>query len=243
MPGAPGDPSFPPMPGGPSYGPGHRSDADRTNGLAVASLVTGLLGCFGVLGAILGAIALVQIGKRGGKGRGMAIAGIALSCVWIVGGVVIYSLVGGDDPGPKKGGGVGALPKVTVTKPKDVDAKKMKIGDCINDTTGTSASEQAPVEVESVKVVSCTAPHDGEVLATFRLTASTFPSERELSQRASSGCKRLMAPRLRRDPAAASLARSFYYPTLESWTAGDRMVTCVAVHATKGKKLTRRIHA
>ncbi|MFD0685517.1 DUF4190 domain-containing protein [Actinomadura fibrosa] len=245
-PGGPGQPSYgappPPMPGGPSYGGhGRQSNEGKTNGLAIASLVTGLLGCFGILGAVLGAIALRQIGQRGGKGKGMAIAGIALSAVWVVGGIILYAMASGSDD---DSGSTGAKPKTSSTKPKDVDAAKMKLGDCINDNSGAATSDPTagPVEVESVKVVPCTGPHDGEVLAVFKLSG-LFPSEKEMSQKASTGCKARIGARLARDPAANSLATSYYYPTAESWTRGDRTVTCVAVHATEGKKLTRRIHA
>ena len=61
----------------------------RTNGLAVASLVTGLFfWCFlvpGVVAIVLGYLALEQIDRSGGSltGRGMAIAGIILGWVGI----------------------------------------------------------------------------------------------------------------------------------------------------------------
>ena len=61
----------------------------RTNGLAVASLVTGLFfWCFlvpGVVAIVLGYLALEQIDRSGGTftGRGMAIAGIILGWVGI----------------------------------------------------------------------------------------------------------------------------------------------------------------
>lgn len=62
--------------------------AGVTNGMAIASLVLGIVGiatccCYGMgalpglVGAILGHISLKQIKERGQQGRGMAIAGIA----------------------------------------------------------------------------------------------------------------------------------------------------------------------
>ncbi len=62
--------------------------AGVTNGMAIASLVLGIVGvatccCYGMgalpglIGAILGHISLKQIKERGQQGRGMAIAGIA----------------------------------------------------------------------------------------------------------------------------------------------------------------------
>ncbi|WP_339155451.1 DUF4190 domain-containing protein [Actinomadura luteofluorescens] len=228
----------PPMPG--DHGPGspYGSGAEKTNGLAIAAFVTGLLGCLGVVGLVLGAVALSQISKKGGKGRGLAIAGIVLSCLWIVGGIAAFALSGDGSSGD-----AGATPKVTQTKPKEVDAKKMKVGDCINDNSGaTSTATEEPVEVESVKIVPCAGPHDGEVTAVFRLKGFVMPPEARLQQLASNGCKLRTQARINRDPAARGIANSYYYPTADSWKSGDRVVTCVAVAAADGKKLTRPLH-
>lgn len=228
------------MPVGPGYGPPPQSD--KTSGLAIAAFITGLLGCFGVIGLILGIIALRQIVRSGAKGRGLAIAGVVLSCLWIVGGIVGFALRGSGSGSSDDAGG---SPGTSETKPKEVDAKKMKVGDCINDdqgATNTTATGE-PVEVESVKIVPCDGPHDGEVMAVFRLTGAVMPSDQQMSQLASAGCKKRMLSRISRDPAANALATSYYYPTAESWRAGDRAVTCVAVAAAEGQKLTRKLHS
>ena len=59
-----------------------------TSGLAIASLVTGIVVCFvftPIIAVILGYLALEQIADSGGttRGRGMALAGITLGWVWI----------------------------------------------------------------------------------------------------------------------------------------------------------------
>lgn len=56
------------------------ADGPRLSGLAVTSLVLGLLGCTSVLALIFGLIALNQINSSAGRltGKGMAIAGIVL---------------------------------------------------------------------------------------------------------------------------------------------------------------------
>jgi hypothetical protein len=68
------------QPGPPTY--------QRTNGMAVASLVLGVLFCFAVtaiLAVIFGYVALNRIDASAGgeKGRGLAIAGIVLGWVGI----------------------------------------------------------------------------------------------------------------------------------------------------------------
>ena len=75
-----------PGPAAPVYQP---ATGTRTSGLAIASLVTGLFfWCWvipGIVSIVLGHLALESIENSGGakRGRGMAIAGIALGWVGI----------------------------------------------------------------------------------------------------------------------------------------------------------------
>lgn len=78
-------PSAPPT--NDSYAP-PAGAAGRMNGLAIASLVVGIVsffiglyGAVGVVAIILGVIALRQVRERGQRGRGLAIAGIILGAV------------------------------------------------------------------------------------------------------------------------------------------------------------------
>jgi hypothetical protein len=68
----------------------------RTNGLAIASLVLGILWLFwlgSLVGLVLGLVALKQIKGRNQGGRGIAIAGVVLSVLGLVG-FVIAVIVG-----------------------------------------------------------------------------------------------------------------------------------------------------
>ncbi|MFG2087639.1 MULTISPECIES: DUF4190 domain-containing protein [unclassified Spirillospora] len=241
MPAGPG--YGPPMPGGPDYGAPYGPRSDKTSGLAIAAFVTGLLGCLGILGIILGIIALREITRSGARGRGLAVAGIVLSCLWLVAGIASFALrsaVTGSSSGD-----LGSPPGTSEPESKEVDAKRMKVGDCINDDQGATNApvDGEPVEVDSVKIVSCKGPHDGEVVAIFQLPGSITPTDQQMNTLASSGCRPRMRSKLSRDPAARSLATSYYYPTTESWRQGDRDVTCVAVSANEGTKLTRPLRS
>ena len=88
----PGGYQSPPVPGywsqppAPGFVP-----VTRTNGLAIASLVLGILWLFwlgSLVGLVLGLVALKQIKDRNQGGRGIAIAGVVLSVLWLVGFVV-----------------------------------------------------------------------------------------------------------------------------------------------------------
>jgi uncharacterized membrane protein len=78
------------MPGYPVY-PGYPGAAEpRTNVLAIVSLVSSASGllCFlgSLVGIITGAIAIAQIKRTGGRGFGLAVAGVAAG----VAGLVVY---------------------------------------------------------------------------------------------------------------------------------------------------------
>lgn len=87
----------------PSYPMGYPVPHPPTSGLAIASMVLGIVGlvlCWlyfvglvvGLVGAILGHVALSQINQRRLGGRGQAITGIA--CGWVTVGLSILVVVG-----------------------------------------------------------------------------------------------------------------------------------------------------
>ncbi|QDQ95606.1 DUF4190 domain-containing protein [Rhodococcus sp. WB9] len=91
--------------GGPAplYGPPNPYGAPYqralgTNGLAIASLITSIVGgCFyglgSIVGIILGIIALGQIKQSGQEGRGLAIAGIAIGGAYVVGWILFFLIM------------------------------------------------------------------------------------------------------------------------------------------------------
>lgn len=91
-------PGFGPPPGypAPGYGGGYAAPTQKTNTMAIASLVASVVGvCCGIgsiVGIILGVVSMNQIKQTGENGHGLAIAGIAvgvvtllLNAVWTIG--------------------------------------------------------------------------------------------------------------------------------------------------------------
>ncbi|MFD1937736.1 MULTISPECIES: DUF4190 domain-containing protein [Nonomuraea] len=86
---------YPPPPGGgyDPYGGYGAPQPNKTNGMAIAALISGIVGLVtcgvaSIVGAILGHISLGQIKKTGEEGRGMALAGLILSYVGLAGWVI-----------------------------------------------------------------------------------------------------------------------------------------------------------
>lgn len=95
------------------YGPPYGKPYRGTDGFAIASLVTGLLG-LGVVAVVLGIVALHRIRSSQQDGTGLAIAGIVLGGLGIVAFVVLAALlvaafqaVGSFDPSVYSGFGSG----------------------------------------------------------------------------------------------------------------------------------------
>jgi uncharacterized membrane protein len=84
--------AYPPPAGGPAY-PGYGTPAGRpSSALAIAGLVTALIPCTFLVGLVLSIVALVKASRGTAAGRGLAIAGIVVSVLWLVGGVVAFAL-------------------------------------------------------------------------------------------------------------------------------------------------------
>jgi hypothetical protein len=159
-------------------------------------------------------VALGRIRRNGTGGRGLAIAGLVLSCLWILliaVGITLAALSGADR-GP--GGEVVAA--------GDVSASDLRAGDCIVDVRETTS-------LLTVPVAPCTSPHQGEVVAVFDLPAGPYPAPAELNATVETRCSAEVAayaPSAAQDPA---LTLFYVYPLEANWADGDRETVCIVV--------------
>lgn len=95
----PGPSQYPPPPPPGYYPPPYPyAQPVRTSGMAIASLVLGIVWVYwitSVLAVIFGHVALGEIKRSGGTvgGRGMAIAGLVLGYVWL--GFLVFGIFAG----------------------------------------------------------------------------------------------------------------------------------------------------
>ena len=189
------------------------------NGLAIASLILGILGICGfslVLGLILGIAALVQINRTGQPGRGMAIAGIVLSLLWAGGLVIGVVYIAG------KARTLGTTPTIV----------GLEVGECYN---------TPPVFGADATKTACTGPHDGEVFDTVPLKGyleGEYPGEDYLESQAKSGCEAKRAAKFGANytpPVEADLA--VFYPYSAAWKARKFTAVCT-LQVTSDKQFT-----
>ncbi|MBD0707496.1 MULTISPECIES: DUF4190 domain-containing protein [unclassified Streptomyces] len=208
------------MPYGPAgpYGapPGPYGQPRRTtNGLAIGSLVSGIVCCLPPLGLILGLVALPQIRKRGQAGKGLAIAGMALSVVSCL--LVVLGFVSGNFSAVVDGMKEG-VDKVSRAR----SPESLRIGQCFDDP------DKSKDFSTGVTIVDCAKPHDGEVTGTFRITEfGAWPGEDDIEKSAETGCEKINADYALDTWAIPLDVWIFYYmPSKPTWRAGDRNVVC-----------------
>ena len=230
-------PMWLPAAGAPAPAP---AQAPGVNGFAIASLILAICGCIGISlipSIVLGIMAFPQIKKRGQRGKGLAIAGLSVSGIWLVVYVIVAVLLvfsatskspSRDVALPGVSAGVTASPSASPSATTSTDSKlvalnNLRVGDCLQDIgEGKSVSKLA--------VVACTAPHAAEVVGRFNLPAGKYPGTAAVDEQAGTGC----ADRLKAYAPAASKNPKvdlFYFSPLEQeWTKTDgRSVICMAV--------------
>ncbi|MFK8912016.1 DUF4190 domain-containing protein, partial [Streptomyces sp. YS-3] len=194
-----------------------------TSGLAVASLVTGILCCVPPLGLVLGVLALGRIRKKGQRGKGMAVAGVVLSSVSTVLAVVL--VVTGAASAFWDGVRDGIDDARSTRSTQD-----LRRGDCFNVPGG-----ELEAEIVHVIVVPCAEPHDGEVSGSFTVEGATFPGDKAVTALADRRCWYVEQEYALDSWALPVEAESYYYtPSSRGWRLGDRTVTC-SFATTSGK--------
>ncbi|MFF7274226.1 DUF4190 domain-containing protein [Streptomyces griseorubiginosus] len=195
---------------GQGYSPYARPSS--VNGLAIASLVFGVLCCFPAVGLVLGVIALVQIKKKGQSGKGLAIAGSILSSLGLALWVVALATGGLSEAwdGFKEGATEGAA--FSVVKGQCFDAP----GESLDGLT------------YDVDAVPCAGEHEGEVFGEFEMSGSAFPGDAAVSDAADERCYPLQDAYVMDTWSLPDDVDVYYFgPTRQSWRLGDREVTCI----------------
>ncbi len=182
-----------------------------TSVFAVLALIFGIIAIV-PLGIVFGIVALTRIPRTHEKGKGLAIAGLILSGLWLVGGglIVLLALVVGGSDGDRDAAG-------QVTATTEIDSSKLRVGDCV--------AEIKEGEVGDIKVQPCSGPNGGKVFAVFDLPSGDFPGLESVQASAEKGCTDRWQ---QSGEQARDLSDIFYlHPTEDSWSLGDHGVSCL----------------
>ncbi|MFK4109301.1 DUF4190 domain-containing protein [Streptomyces sp. NPDC002176] len=196
------------------------------NPLAIASLITGILCCLPGVGLLLGLIALPQIRKRGQRGRAAAVVGSVLSGTGLALAVLLLTTGATDWAWRNFKEGVREGASLSLVK-----------GDCFDADDGPKDT------IDGIHTVPCAGKHEGEVIGTFSLKGSAYPGDQAVDD-AGERCVGLRDAYAMDDWALPADVDVYpVTPTKESWSLGDREVTCVLGSLTEGGTLTGSLRA
>lgn len=221
LPPSPERPQVPNVPMGPPAPAGPAFQQRSTSGLAIASLVTGILGFFVVTlvaSVICGILALGRIKRTGQAGRGLAIAGLAISAAWVVliaAGITIGALSGIDRDAQGR-----------ITESGSLSIFDVREGDCVNGL----AQADADGEAQTIPAVPCAMAHEAEAIGMIRLPGETWPGLTTVEAQAERGCEARLEAALAGAEDAPDARAFFFNPTEMSWnTLDDRTIVCLAL--------------
>ena len=176
----------------------------RTNGLAIAALVTGILAIVPVaVGLALGA--LRQIRRRDEEGAGLAIGGILASGLWTLF-VALIAVIGikGDFGLFDREGDL-------------ADVASQEVGACVNE--------------QPKEVTACSSPHDLEIFYAGTLPERPWPGKDSIDSDADDVCYDSFEDYVGSSPEDSDYGYTFFAPNEEEWTEGRRTVICVITPA------------
>ncbi|UUU24708.1 DUF4190 domain-containing protein [Streptomyces sp. DSM 40750] len=183
------------------------------NGFAIAALVLGVLCFLPGIGLVLGILALVQIRKRGERGKGMAVAGIVLSTIGALLMTLAFTTGGARDAWDgfrDAANGVGTT--FSVNK-----------GECFDTPSGSLEGYAYDVDI-----VPCDGEHDAEVFANFPMPDGDYPGDDAVTGVADEKCYARSESYAMDTWALPDDVDVYYFtPTRESWRSGDREITCM----------------
>lgn len=184
--------------------------------IAIVAFVFSFL--IGIVGLVLGIVALNRIKRRGTRGRGLAISSIVISIVLVLAasGTFLYRALH-----EAKRDTTGA-----VTVAGDIDVFALKVGDCVADLPADN------VEVKTVRVVPCSQPHQVEAFLRGSLPEGPFPGSDGVTKSVEAKCGEGFLPYVGVNFEVSKLDLFYFAPIEKGWARGDRVFVCLASAGT-----------
>ena len=189
-----------------------------TDGMAIAAFVLSLVSVV-LISVILAIVSLGRIRRSGARGRGLAIASLIISGLWVV--VIVVGVAVAITAQPDRS------PSGQVTQPGRLSVQDVKTGDCIKNFDEG--------RVARLDAVPCTQPHAAEVIGEFDLPSGSYPGESAITDQAESRCTDMVPSELA-NSSRTDLGVAYLYPQASNWAVGDRTVQCMV--ASDGAPLT-----
>ncbi len=200
---------------GAPYGPG-QPGTGKFSAWAIAAFILSLVGAI-LLSVIFGLIALSRVRRLGQRGRGLAIASLVLSGLWLV----IFILLG-------VAGSSGTTSRSSSTGPIKhagrLNVFSLAVGDCFDNPAGAST-------VTTVTALPCNQPHNAQIYAKFNLSGSDFnyPGTAAVTKLATNGCNARTGD-VDKSLTTSSMTIRLLFPEEDAWLSGQRTVSCMILN-------------
>ncbi|MFB0631019.1 DUF4190 domain-containing protein [Streptomyces sp. AB3(2024)] len=187
------------------------------NGFALASLLVGLL-CLPPLGIVFGVVALVQIARKGERGRALAVVGLVVSVA-----MTAVLVLGAGRYGGTVLGRLGPAWEPARVEGELTAIDELRAGDCFN-VPGGDLFDEDPL----IHRIGCERVHDAEVTSTAPLALTGSPGTTRIEEEAAQACWTAQDAYAMDTWALPPYAEMFYFaPTSETWRDGDHRLVCV----------------
>jgi hypothetical protein len=185
-----------------------------------------------VVSVVLGFMALGQIRATGQRGRGLAIAGLALSALWLVLVGAYFVLHGSSPAQPSATAGHSATPSAGPSSPASPGALSTNVfslrpGQCFQNPPAS----QTVLGVTYVTVVPCGTPHNAQAFVQFNATGAGYPGAGALKRQADTGCHSRIRQNVQTSKIKNTMTLHYLYPLQASWASGHRTITCLIVNS------------
>jgi uncharacterized protein DUF4190/putative regulator of septum formation len=227
--------------------PGHRGRAGKADGFAIASLLLGVFGITGI-GAILsinfGIMALRRVRRTGQPGRGLAIAGLVFSAIWLLIGTFFVLGAGKGPSQPSASGGPSSPSSGHSSSPTAKPSSSASPGSLSTSVFALHPGQcfqnppasQTELGVTYVTVVPCTKAHNAQAFVQFTVRGTSWPGTDAIKRQADSGCHARIKGNVQTSKIKTSMSLRYLYPLESSWASGHRTITCLIVNSTPDLK-------
>ncbi|SKC75919.1 DUF4190 domain-containing protein [Krasilnikoviella flava] len=188
-----------------------------TDGFSITALVTGILG-IGPVALGFGIAGLRRTRRTGRDGQGLAIAGIVLGALGILGGLIFAGLVvlAMTSEDLQEGFSEGFQESFA-----DQTGANLQLGDCFELPADST-------DLTGIVAIDCASAHGAELVGVDELTDTEYPGEDSVVATTQEFCYAQFADYVGTDYDSSGLDMMYLYPTQASWTFGDRRLLCWA---------------
>lgn len=205
----------PPPPQGYGYPPPPVPPTQPSKTMAIIALILAIIPCgiSWIAAIVLAVIVLVKAKKGAARGRGLAIAALVISVLWLVVGIVVVAVAISEEVKKDNAREAGA---------GTISVVDLKVGDCLVD----SVLGKTLVDVE---ITPCAKTHRGEVYAVFSLAEGSDPTQDAIDELSGEGCAARFESYVGVRYGRSTLDFTYVSPAKRSMALNDEAVCIVAL--------------